>query len=302
MGNKTAIVAAKPKIATKSSSDSSSSDSSSDSGSSDSEDEEPSKKGNKTSIVAAKPKATTKSSSDSSSSDSSTSDSDDGSTSKILKSETAEKEVVKSNKGSKKRSHSDGESTPENSKKVPESDSSEDSDDILVSDVEVSDVSSSESDDSSSSDSSEEEEDEEVMLKIVEGKKNELKRKAQEATEAALNWVPTPKKVKGPEIITQEGTDGAQTHLTGRPFQRVDDQYWGKEALVIGGAVADNSYEGTFGENGFGAKASAKLPEVRGKKFQHEKTKRKRSFNGLSKQAGGAITMNSFSTKFYHSD
>ena len=38
----------------------------------------------------------------------------------------------------------------------------------------------------------------------------------------------------------------------------------------------DNSYEARFGEDGYGAKANAKLRLVRGKDFRHEKTKRKR--------------------------
>ena len=63
-----------------------------------------------------------------------------------------------------------------------------------------------------------------------------------------------------------------------------------------GGAMADNSYENVFGDGGFGAKSSVKLLQVRGKRFQHEKTKRKRSFNGFSR-TGGAIGMESNSTK-----
>jgi len=62
-------------------------------------------------------------------------------------------------------------------------------------------------------------------------------------------------------------------------------------------AMADNSYEGVFGDAGFGAKASAKLLQVRGKRFQHEKTKAKRSYNGFAK-TGQGINMESFSTKF----
>ena len=34
------------------------------------------------------------------------------------------------------------------------------------------------------------------------------------------------------------------------------------------------SYEGTFGESGYGAKAQAVLGQVRGARFQHEKNKR----------------------------
>jgi hypothetical protein len=65
--------------------------------------------------------------------------------------------------------------------------------------------------------------------------------------------------------------------------------------------MADNSYEGAFGENGFGARASAKLLQVQGKRFQHEKTKAKRSYNGFAK-TGQGITMESFSSKFHYDD
>ena len=41
---------------------------------------------------------------------------------------------------------------------------------------------------------------------------------------------------------------------------------------------------------------------VRGKDFCREKNKRKRTFNGFSKSAGGSITLTSFSTKYHYSD
>jgi len=68
-----------------------------------------------------------------------------------------------------------------------------------------------------------------------------------------------------------------------------------------GGAFADNSYEGVFGYTGFGARASEKLLQVRGKDFRHEKTKRKRSFNGFAKN-GNLITLESNSTKYQYSE
>jgi hypothetical protein len=103
-------------------------------------------------------------------------------------------------------------------------------------------------------------------------------------------------------VITKAGTDGAQALSNGTPFKRVDDSYWGEVATKEGGAIADNSYEGAFGLSGFGVKASEKLLTVRGKDFCREKNKRKKTFNGFSKSAGGSITMNSFSTKFQYSD
>ena len=45
---------------------------------------------------------------------------------------------------------------------------------------------------------------------------------------------------------------------------------------VAGTRFADNSYEGTFGDEGWGAGASAILLQTRGKDFRHEKTKKKR--------------------------
>jgi len=66
-----------------------------------------------------------------------------------------------------------------------------------------------------------------------------------------------------------------------------------------GGAMADNSYGGVHGNNGFGARASESLLQVQGKRFQHEKTKAKRKYNGFAR-SGNAIDMKSNSTKFKH--
>ena len=40
--------------------------------------------------------------------------------------------------------------------------------------------------------------------------------------------------------------------------------------------LKDNTYAGTFGEAGWGAKDSAVLLQTKGKGFRHEKTKKKR--------------------------
>lgn len=48
-----------------------------------------------------------------------------------------------------------------------------------------------------------------------------------------------------------------------------------------------------FGDDGYGAKASAVLMQVRGKDFRHEKTKKKRG-----SYRGGAITLASNSFKY----
>ena len=184
-------------------------------------------------------------------------------------------------------------------------------DDASVSDVEVSEVSSVSTDTSSSSeddtdddsDSSSSQDNEDNKQKIhAEQKALMMQSKAEAATVAALSWTPKSSfKVAVKDVTVEPGTDGAQALSSGKPFQRVDDKFWGEVAVKEGGAIADNSYEGTFGETGYGTKASEKLLQVRGKRFQHEKTKRKRSFNGFSKQ-GGQINLQSFSTKFKYSD
>lgn len=51
--------------------------------------------------------------------------------------------------------------------------------------------------------------------------------------------------------------------------------------------LADNTYVGTFGASGYGAKANDVLSKVRGKDFRHEKTKKKRG-----SYRGGIIDMN----------
>mgnify|MGYP000365366804 CR=1 FL=1 len=59
----------------------------------------------------------------------------------------------------------------------------------------------------------------------------------------------------------------------------------------------DMSYEGTFGDSGYGAKAQQVLGQVRGARFQHEKNKRKKSY------FGGAINDTAVnSIKFADSD
>jgi hypothetical protein len=176
----------------------------------------------------------------------------------------------------------------------------------VSSDEDSDDDSSSSDDDSSSSDDedSSSDDDSAALAAHTKKKKEEAAVKAKAASEAAANWKPTPpsKKRKTAEIVTERGSDGAQALLQGgTPFKRVDDGYWGEVATKDGGAMADNSYEGVFGADGFGSRASEKLLTVRGKDFRHEKTKRKRSYNGFAK-SGGAISMQSFSTKYQYSD
>ena len=58
--------------------------------------------------------------------------------------------------------------------------------------------------------------------------------------------------------------------------------------------LLDNSYEGTFGNSGWGAKASEKLLTTRGKSFRHEKTKKKRGG-----YRGGMIDENKVNSVFF---
>ena len=175
---------------------------------------------------------------------------------------------------------------------------------IYISDVDVSSVSTvsssddeSESETSCSESSSDSESEEEDIEAIQRAKRKKAAEKAKEAAKAALAW--TPKKIKKTkdDIKIEAGTDGAQALSSGKPFQRVDDSFWGERAMKDGGAMADNSYENVFGNDGFGARSSEKLLQVRGRRFQHEKTKRKRSFNGMSR-TGGKISFESNSTKY----
>jgi hypothetical protein len=83
--------------------------------------------------------------------------------------------------------------------------------------------------------------------------------------------------------------------VQGTPFQRVDAAAW---SGVLPGIGQDNSYAGTFGTEGYGAKAQEKLGVTRGKGFRHEKTKAKRG-----SYRGGAIATDAVnSIRFQHSD
>lgn len=189
----------------------------------------------------------------------------------------------------------------EDAKIVTPEESDSDVSDVDVSDVSSVDVSSSDeegdelsSDDDSSSDESSE--DEKEVAARVNAKKDASAKKAKAASAAAAAWTPKAA-THTAEIKTIAGSDGAQVLTGGKPFQRVDDNFWGEVAMKDGGAMADNSYGHVFGDGGFGAKSSEKLLQTRGKRFQHEKTKRKRAFNGFARN-GGKIEMNSNSTKY----
>ena len=103
------------------------------------------------------------------------------------------------------------------------------------------------------------------------------------ASQAAEDWM---KKNAASPVAAK-----AQKREPGKPFSRVDDSEWiGK---IQGSKLTDNSYEGTYGSNGYGAKASLKLQTVTGKNFRHEKTKKKRG-----NYRGGTIDLGTNSIKF----
>ncbi len=175
---------------------------------------------------------------------------------------------------------------------------SEDSDDDDDSSSSSSDSSDSDSSDSDSSDS----EDEAAEAERLKAKKAAEAERRKKAAIAAANWTPSPPRGNSPapEIIVKRGTDGAAAlGSAGKPFSRVDDEYWAGQ--IKEREMLDNSYEGTFGDGGFGATASQKLVQVRGKDFRHEKTKRKRSYNGFARNGGG-IDQTTRSTKFVYDD
>lgn len=77
-----------------------------------------------------------------------------------------------------------------------------------------------------------------------------------------------------------------------KAFQRVKAEEWlGKKGSW------DNSYEGTFGQAGWGFKAQQALGKVRGKDFRHEKTKKKRG-----SYRGGAIDPHAVCSYKFDSD
>ena len=124
--------------------------------------------------------------------------------------------------------------------------------------------------------------------------KKEAKRaaKAAEAAAVAAAVESTPKKKAKkakaepapdtpPQAADGGGEDAAaepepRGGTAAKAFQRVKvDEWLGKTGSW------NNSYNATFGEAGWGARAQAVLGTVRGKDFRHEKTKKKRgSYRG----------------------
>lgn len=103
---------------------------------------------------------------------------------------------------------------------------------------------------------------------------------AEEAAEVDVEEKRPAKKARiDKDAANGDGGDGGYNSGGGtaaKAFQRVKaDEWLGKKGSW------DNSYVGTFGENGWGFKAQQILGQVKGKDFRHEKTKKKRgSYRG----------------------
>ena len=211
----------------------------------------------------------------SSSSDSSDSDSDSSSEDETPVPAAGNKRKLAESSDSSDSSESDSDSeakkpkakqaaAPAQKKRKVESDSS-DSDSDSDSD--------SESESDSDSDSSDSEAEREETIKRLKAREEERKVKAEEAAKAAAEWMATASVAPQPK-----NSKNKAARSPGEAFKRVDSEVWGKEVIQ---GLEDNSYEKAFGQDGYGAKASAVLMTVRGKDFRHEKTKKKRgSYRG----------------------
>lgn len=115
--------------------------------------------------------------------------------------------------------------------------------------------------------------------------------KAEEAARAAAEWMAkADASALDDKKKSKKKTSLEPTRVSGEAFRRVDAEVWSKEIIT---GLEDNSYEKQFGGDGYGAKASSVLVQVRGKDFRHEKTKRKRGT-----YMGGSITLASNSFKY----
>jgi hypothetical protein len=78
-------------------------------------------------------------------------------------------------------------------------------------------------------------------------------------------------------------------------FKRIDEE---KISFVTDDKrVTDNSYQATFGSQGWGGTAAQHLGKVKGKDFRHEKTKKKRG-----SYRGGSIDVNQVASYKFNSD
>ena len=155
--------------------------------------------------------------------------------------------------------------------------------------------SSSGSDSRSDSDSESSEDEVEMATRAKDKQAQREKEKA--ASQAAVDaWMLKANGTPSPTNKSRKGDRSGEKETSGsKAFKRVDNNVWSKE--IVDG-LEDNTYEKVFGEGGYGARASAKLLQVQGKKFQHEKTKAKRS----SSYKGGVIDASAKSKSFKYED
>ena len=129
---------------------------------------------------------------------------------------------------------------------------------------------------------------------VVVGKRKRTSSVASEVSAGVAggdDWQPTAGLVKPASI------KGGGPRVPNAPFHRVSVQEVEEQGLIFDKALADNTYAGTYGESGWGAKASAILSKVKGKDFRHEKTKKKRGT-----YRGGTIDGNEKTSSFKFAD
>jgi hypothetical protein len=137
---------------------------------------------------------------------------------------------------------------------------------------------------------------EEEKASKSEAKKESKKSKKEKKKSSKEDEKPVEEVEEGPSPVEEEFEEGQPELTPGgtavKAFQRVKaDDWMGKKGSW------DNSYEGTFGQQGWGFKAQQILGKVRGKDFRHEKTKKKRG-----SYRGGLIDSNAVCSYKFESD
>jgi hypothetical protein len=104
---------------------------------------------------------------------------------------------------------------------------------------------------------------------------------AQYSTRLTAPW----QRVKKGRPAARPASGGKGAPRSNVPFHRVDESAASAMVAAQAKELADNTYVGTFGASGWGAKANDVLGKVKGDRFRHEKTKKKRG-----SYRGGTIT------------
>ena len=144
---------------------------------------------------------------------------------------------------------------------------------------------------SSNSDSDSEESEDEAGIARLKAKNEARKRAMADAQEAIDAWMNNADKTPSPQKVkkeTSKNTSGSKA------FKRVDTEVWSKE--IISG-LEDNTYEKTFGDGGYGARASAKLLKSKERSFS---TRRQRQDRAAATR--GAIDASAASKSFKYAD